>query len=37
MYVGFGFLATCTSFDVLFYKFSKSRAFILFAYKFPSV
>jgi len=37
MYVSLGFLAVSTSFDVLFYEFSKSGAFILFANKFPSV
>ena len=37
MYVGFGLLTACISFDVLFHKFSESGAFILFAYKFPSV
>ena len=37
MYIGFRFLAACTSFDILFHKFLKSGAFILFTYKFPSV
>jgi len=37
MYVSFRFLASCTSLDVLFYEFSESGTFILFAYQFPGV
>ena len=37
MYVGFGLLAACASFDVLFYELSESWAFILFMYEFPGI
>jgi len=37
MYVGFGLLTICTSFDILFHEFPESGAFVLFTYEFPSV
>jgi len=37
MYIGLGFLAASTSFDVLFHKFSESGSFVLFANEFPSI